>query len=44
MSDKENIETEEAEIKLNNSLSPVCIRPDSEEEYIYIVTPVRVIF
>lgn len=39
-----NIETEEAEISLNNSLSPVCIRPDSEEEYIYIVTPVRVIF
>ena len=39
-----NIETEEAEINLNNSLSPVCIKPDSEEEYIYIVTPVRVIF
>ncbi|MBO5637957.1 MAG: DNA polymerase III subunit beta [Acidaminococcaceae bacterium] len=39
-----NIETDEAEINLNNSLSPVCIKPDSEEEYIYIVTPVRVIF
>ncbi len=39
-----NIETEEAEIDLNNSLSPVCIKPESEEEYIYIVTPVRVIF
>ena len=39
-----NIETEEAEINLNNSLSPVCIKPISEEEYIYIVTPVRVIF
>ena len=33
-----NIETEEAEINLNNSLSPVCIKPISEEEYIYIVT------
>ena len=39
-----NIETEEAEIHLNNSLSPVCVRPSSDEEYIYIVTPVRVIF
>lgn len=39
-----NLETEEAEIELNNSLSPVCIKPTNEEEYIYIVTPVRVIF
>ena len=39
-----NIETDEAEINLNNSLSPVCIKPTSDEEYIYIVTPVRVIF
>ena len=39
-----NMETESAEINLNNSLSPVCIRPDNKEEYIYIVTPVRVIF
>lgn len=39
-----NLETEEAEIDLNNSLSPVCIRPTNDEEYIYIVTPVRVIF
>lgn len=39
-----NLETEEAELNLNNSLSPVCIKPTDQSEYIYIVTPVRVIF
>ena len=39
-----NIDAEEATIELNNSLSPVCIKPVSEEDYLYIVTPVRVVF
>ncbi len=40
----QHIGTDEAVIKLNNSLSPVCIRPTNDEDYTYIVTPVRVIF
>lgn len=36
--------SEEVVMEMNNSLSPVCIKPVSEENYIYIVTPVRVIF
>ena len=39
-----NIEDEEATLEMNNSLSPVCIRPVGEKDYTYIVTPVRVIF
>lgn len=39
-----NIDAEEATMDLNNSLSPVCIKPVSDENYIYIVTPVRVVF
>lgn len=39
-----HIATEETELSLNNSLSPVCIRPTDAEEYTYIVTPVRVVF
>ena len=39
-----NIEDEETTLEMNNSLSPVCIRPVGEKDYTYIVTPVRVIF
>ncbi len=39
-----NIDDEEVTIEMNNSLSPVCIRPIGEKDYTYIVTPVRVIF
>ena len=39
-----NLSDEEAIMELNNSLSPVCIKPVGEENYIYIVTPVRVVF
>lgn len=39
-----NLSDEEAVMELNNSLSPVCIKPVGEENYIYIVTPVRVVF
>ncbi len=39
-----NITSEEAIIELNSSLSPVAIKPIDDENYIYIVTPVRVIF
>lgn len=38
------IATEDVAICLNNSLSPVCIKPTNDEEYTYIVTPVRVVF
>lgn len=36
--------TEEVVMQMNNSLSPACVKPISDENYIYIVTPVRVIF
>lgn len=39
-----NMDAEEASMELNNSLSPVCIKPISDEQYVYIVTPVRVVF
>lgn len=39
-----NIDAEEVTLELNNSLSPVCIKPVSDEKYLYIVTPVRVVF
>lgn len=39
-----NLEEEEAIMGLNNSLSPVMIRPIEEKNYTYIVTPVRVVF
>ena len=39
-----NLSDEEAVMELNNSLSPVCIKPVGEENYLYIVTPVRVVF
>lgn len=36
-----HIYTEKTEISLNQSLSPVRIRPEQSEDYVYIVTPVR---
>lgn len=36
-----NIYTEKTEISLNQTLSPVRIRPEQSEDYVYIVTPVR---
>lgn len=39
-----NLNDEQATMELNTSLSPVCIKPITESNYIYIVTPVRVVF
>lgn len=39
-----NLESETAVLEMNTSLSPVCIKSDNEPDYIYIVTPVRVVF
>lgn len=39
-----NLEAEEAVLSMNTSLSPVCITCEQEPDYIYIVTPVRVVF
>ena len=39
-----NLSDEQASMELNTSLSPVCIKPLIESNYLYIVTPVRVIF
>lgn len=39
-----NLESEEAILSMNTSLSPVCITSEQEQDYIYIVTPVRVVF
>ena len=39
-----NAGSEGITMEMNNSLSPACLRPLSEEDYLYIVTPVRVIF
>ena len=39
-----NLTDEQATMELNTSLSPVCIKPIAESNYIYIVTPVRVVF
>ena len=36
-----NVEKEEIEISLNGPLSAACVRPVEDEDYIYIVTPVR---
>jgi len=38
------IESEDVVMRLNNSLGPVSIQASDDEDYIYIVTPVRVIF
>ena len=39
-----NLESEEILMSMNTSLSPVCITAPDEANYIYIVTPVRVVF
>lgn len=39
-----NVESEEVVLSMNTSLSPVCITAPEEDNYIYIVTPVRVVF
>ena len=39
-----NLTDEQATMELNTSLSPVCIKPIAESNYIYIVTTVRVVF
>lgn len=36
-----NIDAHEIEISLNTPLSPVCIKQCNDDQYIYIVTPVR---
>ena len=39
-----NLEADEAVLSMNTSLSPVCVTCEQEPDYIYIVTPVRVVF
>ena len=39
-----NLTDEQATMELNTTLSPVCIKQIAESNYIYIVTPVRVVF
>ena len=39
-----NLESEEAILSMNTSLSPVCITSEGEPDYTYIVTPIRVVF
>ena len=39
-----NVDAEEVLLSMNTSLSPVCITAPEEDNYIYIVTPVRVVF
>ncbi|MGM9529902.1 MAG: DNA polymerase III subunit beta [Phascolarctobacterium sp.] len=39
-----NVDYEEVLLSMNTSLSPVCITAPEEDNYIYIVTPVRVVF
>ena len=39
-----NLEAEKALLSMNTSLSPVCVTCEQEPDYIYIVTPVRVVF
>ena len=39
-----NSSSDEIVMQTNNSLSPSCFNPVGEDDYIYIVTPVRVIF
>lgn len=36
--------SEQVTMEMNNSLSPACLKPVSEENYLYVVTPVRVVF
>ena len=39
-----NIVDEKITMELNNSSSPVCIKPIEEQNYLYILTPIRVVF
>ena len=39
-----NVESENTIIKLNSSVSPACIKPENDENYIYVVTPIRVAY
>ena len=39
-----NVDAEEVLLSMNTSLSPVCITAPEEDNYIYIVTPVLVVF
>jgi len=39
-----NINEDNVVLEVNDSLKPVRIRPEKENDYLYIVTPVRVIF
>lgn len=39
-----SIDAENVTLSMNTSLSPVCVTAAEEEEYTYIVTPVRVVF
>ena len=39
-----SLEAEDAILSMNTSLSPVCVTCEQEPDYIYIVTPVRVVF
>ncbi len=39
-----NLDAEEVTLAMNTSLSPVCVQSAAEADYIYIVTPVRVVF
>ncbi len=39
-----NTDAEEVVFSLNSSLSPVCVKSEEDASYIYIVTPVRVVF
>lgn len=39
-----NLEAEEATINFNSPLSPVCVKSSKDPDYVYIVTPVRVLF
>lgn len=39
-----NLESETAILSFNTSLSPVCVKSPEDENYTYIITPVRVVF
>lgn len=39
-----NLESETAVLSFNTSLSPVCVKSVDDENYTYIITPVRVVF
>lgn len=39
-----NLESEQVTLSMNTSLSPVCVTSEEDKDYIYIVTPIRVVF